>query len=92
MDIKMIPPEDYCQVHQLRDYCFPNKYIGARREDFQYWIEHSITLGAYDGQKVVGQLLILPLNITVHSKSYAMGGIGFVATIQNIGSRELLKS
>lgn len=91
MDIKMIPPEDYCQVHQLRDYCFPNKYIGARREDFQYWIEHSITLGAYDAQKVVGQLLILPLNITVHGKSYAMGGIGFVATYPEYRQQGIIK-
>jgi len=91
MDIKIIPPEDYCQVHQLRDYCFPNKYIGARREDFQYWIEHSTTLGAYDAQKVVGQLLILPLNITVHGKRYAMGGIGFVATYPEYRQQGIIK-
>lgn len=73
MDIRIISPNDYEQIHQLRDYCFPNKYIGPRREDFHYWIEHSTTLGAYDAKKVVGQLLILPLNMTVHGISYKMG-------------------
>lgn len=68
MEIKIIPPKDFLQVHQLRDYCFPNKYTGARRDDFHYWVEHSTTLGAYDEHKVVGQLLILPLNMTINDK------------------------
>ena len=48
MDIHIVSPNDYGQIHRLRDYCFPNKYSGARREDFHYWIEQSTTLGAYD--------------------------------------------
>ncbi|MGE7090986.1 GNAT family N-acetyltransferase [Lysinibacillus sp. NPDC048646] len=91
MEIKLIPPNDYMQVHRLRDYCFPNKYIGARREDFQYWIEQSTTLGAYDGDKVVGQLFILPLNMTVHGENYKMGGIGFVATYPEYRQQGIIK-
>jgi len=91
LDIRIISPNDYEQIHQLRDYCFPNKYIGPRREDFHYWIEHSTTLGAYDAKKVVGQLLILPLNMTVHGISYKMGGIGFVATYPEYRQQGIIK-
>lgn len=91
MEIKIIPPNDYLQIHQLRDYCFPNKYTGARRDDFHYWIEHSTTLGAYDENKVVGQLFILPLNITIHGENYKMGGIGFVATYPEYRQQGIIK-
>lgn len=91
MEIKIVPPKDYLQVHQLRDYCFPNKYTGARRDDFHYWVEHSTTLGAYDEHKVVGQLLILPLNMIVHGEKYDMGGIGFVATYPEYRQQGIIK-
>lgn len=91
MDIHIVSPNDYGQIHRLRDYCFPNKYSGARREDFHYWIEQSTTLGAYDDKKIVGQLLILPLNITVHGVSFKMGGIGFVATYPEYRQQGIIK-
>lgn len=91
MDIKNVPAKDYQQIYRLRDYCFPNKYSGARRDDFHYWIEHSTTLGAYDGGNVVGQLLILPLNMTIHGENYEMGGIGFVATYPEYRQQGIIK-
>lgn len=91
MEIKIVPPADYEQIHQLRDYSFPNKYEGKRRQDFHYWIEHSTTLGAYDLIKVVGQLLILPLNMTVHGVNFKMGGIGFVATYPEYRNQGIMK-
>jgi len=91
MEIKIIPPKDYIQVHQLRDYCFPNKYTGARRDDFHYWIENSTTLGAFDEHKVVGQLLILPLSMIVHGAKYDMGGIGFVASYPEYRQQGIIK-
>ncbi|MEO4052161.1 GNAT family N-acetyltransferase [Solibacillus sp. CAU 1738] len=91
MNIKIVPQEDYEQIHRLRDYSFPNKYEGKRRQDFHYWIEHSTTLGAYDFNKVVGQLLILPLNMTVHGVNLQMGGIGFVATYPEYRNQGIMK-
>ncbi|MGG2072979.1 GNAT family N-acetyltransferase [Lysinibacillus irui] len=91
MNINIVSPNDYWQIHQLRDYCFPNKYTKARRDDFHFWIEHSTTLGAYDDKKVVGQLLILPLNMTVHGVQYKMGGIGFVATYPEYRQQGIVK-
>ena len=91
LEIKSIPQIDYPQVHRLRDYCFPNKYVGSRREDFHYWVQHSKTLGAYSGEKVVGQLLVLPLNMTVHGVNYKMGGIGFVATYPENRNQGIMK-
>ncbi|WP_144510419.1 enhanced intracellular survival protein Eis [Bacillus sp. FJAT-22090] len=91
MKIQLIPATDHEQVHRLRDYSFPNKYEGARRDDFQYWIETSTTIGAYDQQKLVGQLLVLPLNMTVHGVNYKMGGIGFVATYPEYRNQGIMK-
>lgn len=91
MEIKIVPTADFEQIHQLRDYSFPNKYEGKRREDFHYWIQHSTTLGAYDFNKVVGQLLILPLNMTVHGVNLKMGGIGFVATYPEYRNQGIMK-
>ncbi|WP_238600617.1 GNAT family N-acetyltransferase [Metasolibacillus meyeri] len=78
--IQHVEEKDYWQIHRLRDYCFPNKYNEARRKDFHHWVQHSTTLGAYDGNKVVGQVLVLPLNMTIHRQNYKMGGIAFVAS------------
>ena len=91
MEIKLVSEPDYEQVHRLRDYSFTNKYVGARRDDFQYWIEHSATIGAYDQQMLIGQLLVLPLNMTVHSVNYKMGGIGFVATYPEYRNQGIMK-
>ncbi len=91
MEIKIVPTADFEQIHELRDYCFPNKYEGKRREDFHYWVRHSTTLGAYDLNKVVGQLLILPLNMTVHGVNFKMGGIGFVATYPEYRNQGIMK-
>ncbi|WP_313892144.1 GNAT family N-acetyltransferase [Psychrobacillus sp.] len=91
MKIQLVPEKDYEQVHRLRDYSFPSKYKGARRDDFQYWMEHSTTIGAYDEQKLVGQLLVLPLNMTVHGVNYDMGGIGFVATYPEYRNQGIMK-
>ncbi|MGG0663612.1 GNAT family N-acetyltransferase [Viridibacillus arvi] len=89
--IQLVPLEDSEQVHRLRDYSFSNKYIGEKRDDFQYWVEYSTTIGAYDGRKLVGQLLVLPLNMTIHQISYKMGGIGFVCTYPEYRNRGIMK-
>ncbi|MGE7918399.1 GNAT family N-acetyltransferase [Viridibacillus sp. NPDC093762] len=89
--IQLVPLEDSEQVHRLRDYSFSNKYIGEKRDDFQYWVEYSTTIGAYDGKKIVGQLLVLPLNMTIHQISYKMGGIGFVCTYPEYRNRGIMK-
>lgn len=91
MDIKLVQKEDYPQIQRLRDYSFPNKYEGERRQDFQYWIEHSTTIGAYDKEKIVGQILVLPLNMTIHGYNYQMGGIGFVATYPEYRNQGIMK-
>ena len=41
--------------------------------------------------KIVGRLLILPLNITVHGVSFKMGGIGFVATYPEYRQQGIIK-
>ncbi|ETT82420.1 GNAT family N-acetyltransferase [Viridibacillus sp. FSL R5-0477] len=89
--IQLVPLEDSEQVHRLRDYSFSNKYIGEKRDDFQYWVEYSTTIGAYDGRKLVGQLLVLPLNMTIHQTTYKMGGIGFVCTYPEYRNRGIMK-
>lgn len=90
-EIKLVSQEEEEQVHRLRDYCFPNKYIGARREDFQYWVRHSTVIGAYEKKQLVGKLLLLPLNITIHGVNYKMGGMGFVATYPEYRNEGIMK-
>ncbi|WP_154661581.1 GNAT family N-acetyltransferase [Bacillus ndiopicus] len=89
--IQNVQEKDYWQIHRLRDYCFPNKYTEARRKDFHHWVRHSTTLGAYDGSKVVGQVLVLPLNMTIHNKNYKMGGIAFVASYPEYRQQGIVK-
>ena len=93
ISISLVTKEQSEQVHRLRDYCFSSNYQGEKREDFQYWIEHSTTIGAFDDytEKLVGQLLILPLNMTIHNQNYKMGGIGFVATYPEYRNRGIMK-
>lgn len=91
VEIKIVGQDDEEQIHRLKDYCFPNKYTGARREDFQYWIRHSTVIGAYENKHLVGKLLILPLNITLHGVNYEMGGMGFVATYPEYRNEGIMK-
>lgn len=91
IQIHNVEEKDYWQIHRLRDYCFPNKYSEARRKDFHHWVQHSTTLGAYDGSKVVGQVLVLPLNMTIHRKNYKMGGIAFVASYPEYRQQGIVK-
>ncbi|WP_235822751.1 GNAT family N-acetyltransferase [Cytobacillus massiliigabonensis] len=91
IEIKLVSQEDEEQVHRLRDYCFPSKYKGARRDDFQYWVRHSTVIGAYDKRDLAGKLLILPLNISVHGVNYEMGGMGFVATYPEYRNEGIMK-
>ncbi|USK55943.1 GNAT family N-acetyltransferase [Cytobacillus solani] len=91
IEIKLVSQEDEEQAHRLRDYCFPTKYTGARRDDFQYWVRHSTAIGAYDKENLIGKLLILPLNITVHGVNFKMGGMGFVATYPEYRNEGIMK-
>ncbi|MFE8698643.1 enhanced intracellular survival protein Eis [Cytobacillus sp. FJAT-53684] len=91
IEVKLVPITDDEQVHRLRDYSFPNKYNEERRKDFHYWIRQSTTIGAYDRQQLIGQLLVLPLNMTVHGVNYEMGGIGFVATYPEYRNQGIVK-
>lgn len=91
MEIKKVPPSDYEQIYRLRDYSFPSIYEGEKKEDFQFWVENSETLGAYEENQVIGQLLVLPLNMTVHGVNMPMGGIGFVATYPEHRNKGVMK-
>lgn len=90
--ISLIKKDQSEQVHRLRDYSFSSTYIGERKNDFQYWIEHSTTIGAFDQSKLVGQLLVLPLNMTIHDRNYDMGGLGFVATYPEYRNQGIMKN
>lgn len=91
MEIKKVPPSDYEQIYRLRDYSFPSVYEGEKKEDFQYWVANSTTLGAYEQNQIIGQLLVLPLNMTVHGMNMPMGGIGFVATYPEHRNKGVMK-
>lgn len=91
MEVKKVPPSDYEQVYRLRDYSFPSVYEGDKKEDFQYWVANSTTLGAYEDNQLIGQLLVLPLNLTVHGVNMPMGGIGFVATYPEHRNKGVMK-
>lgn len=88
--IKIIPKEDFEIAHRLRDYCF-TPYSGERRKDFSYWLENSITLGAYEEGSLAGLIMSLPLNMTINTVSYKMGGVGFVSTYPEYRNRGIMK-
>lgn len=89
--ITCLTTEQSDQVHRLRDYSFSSSYVGERRKDFQYWIEHSTTIGAFNRDKLVGQLLVLPLNMTIHNRNFKMEWIGFVATYPEYRNQGIMK-
>lgn len=91
MEIKKVPPSDYEQIYRLRDYSFPNVYDGDKKADFHYWVANSTTHGAYEQNEIIGQLLVLPLNMTVHGMNMPMGGIGFVATYPEHRNKGVMK-
>lgn len=91
MNIRLVEKEEFTQVIQLRDYSFSSEYTGEKLKDFEYWLENSKTLGSFKGDKLVGQVVILPLNITVRRQPFNMGGIGFVATYPEYRNQGIMK-
>lgn len=91
MKVQLVPNEDAEQVIKLKNYCFKPAYEGKRLEDFRYWIEASTTVGAYDQEKLIGQLLVLPLSLNVFGQPYDMGGIGFVSTYPEYRNAGVMK-
>lgn len=85
MEIKKVPPSDYEQIYRLRDYSFPSVYEGDKKADFHYWVANSTTLGAYEQNEIIGQLLVLPLNMTVHGVNIPMGELALLQRIRSIG-------
>lgn len=88
---QLVPYKDADQVTKLKTYCFKPAYEGERLKDFQYWIKESTVVGAYDEQKLVSQLLILPLSMNLFGRSVEMGGIGFVSTYPEYRGKGLMK-
>lgn len=78
-------------IIDIRDYCFRHAYEGETLEDFRNWIEISTTIGAFNKERLVGQLMILPLQINLHGQIYDMGGIGFVATYPEYRNSGVMK-
>lgn len=79
------------EVKALRNYSFSSEYTGERLKDFEYWVEKSDSLGSFINEKLVGQLMILPLNMTIGDINMSMGGIGFVATYPEYRNRGIVK-
>jgi predicted acetyltransferase len=79
VDYREIKDSEYPQIDALRDYCFRHNYEGDVLKDFHHLVARSTDLGAFINQRLVGQLLVLPLNININGSIYPMGGISFVA-------------
>lgn len=75
-----IPNTDIDQVAKLKDYCFKTSLDSSRSPTFRYWVKKSTALGAYDNQKLVSQLLILPFQMNIFGVPFEMGGVATVST------------
>lgn len=78
MEIRKIKKSEKNQMVTLRDYCFSKKYNNAKLLDYKYWTQISECIGLFDGDKLGGQLIILPLRMNLYGRDCRFGGIGFV--------------
>jgi len=88
---RIVETNDYKQVLKLKNYCFRPAYEGKRLEDFMHWVNVSTVQGAFDQKKLVSQLIILPLQMTIFGVPYEMGGIGFVSTYPEYRNAGIMK-
>ena len=92
MDIRMIEATAYDQALALRAYSFESVYNEERQRDFLHWLAEGHAIGCFEGNELIGQLLVLPLNMTVRGRNIAMGGIGFVATYPEHRNKGVMKA
>ncbi|HEY4531673.1 MAG TPA: GNAT family N-acetyltransferase [Kurthia sp.] len=92
MDIRKIEPEEYTQVLDLRSYSFQSVYNEAKLNDFLHWLSEGHAIGCFEDRELIGQLLILPLNMTLRGQNLAMGGIGFVGTYPEHRNKGIMKA
>ncbi|QQP69505.1 GNAT family N-acetyltransferase [Carnobacterium sp. CS13] len=91
MDYRLIQDDEKDKVVHIRNYCFRHAYSGKKLEDFLHWFQVSKAIGAFDGTKLAGQLMVLPLEMTIHGKQFHMGGISFVATYPEYRNSGIMK-
>lgn len=92
MDIRIIEATEYEQVLDLRAYSFESVYSNERVQDFLHWLTEGHAIGAFEGNELIGQLLVLPLNMTLRGQNIEMGGIGFVATYPEHRNKGVMKA
>ncbi|AEB30165.1 putative N-acetyl transferase, GNAT family [Carnobacterium sp. 17-4] len=90
-DYRLIREDEINQIVKIRDYCFRYQYTGNYLEDFLHWAKICKTIGAFDGEKLAGQVMVFPLNMTIHHQPFVMGGISFVATYPEYRNAGVMK-
>lgn len=91
MDIRRIESNEIDQMVPLRDYCFSRKYTGDKLTDYINWTKHSTSTGAFSDDKLVGQMMSLPLSQQLYQHTFKMAGVGFVGVYPEFRSGGVMK-
>lgn len=93
MVVRLVQPTEYEQVYALREYAFRRHYEGDILEDYKFWVKKSQVVGDFtpEGQ-LKGQLMLMPLNMTIADQNLPMGGVGYVATYPEYRNQGVMKN
>ncbi|MDT2842709.1 GNAT family N-acetyltransferase [Vagococcus lutrae] len=91
MEIRKIKNNEIEQMVPLRDYCFSRKYTGNKLTDYINWTQNSTNIGAFSNDKLVGQMMSLPLHQNLYNKTFKMAGVGFVGVYPEYRSGGVMK-
>ena len=91
MEVRIIQNNETEQMIPLRDYCFSRRYTGDKLQDYVNWTKNSTSTGAFFGDKLVGQMMSLPLQQQLYNQTMKMAGVGFVGVYPEFRSSGVMR-
>lgn len=78
--VKKVGKESFDEAYDLAVYAFNLEDNPESKEKFRIFFDATDTFGVFNNDLLSSQLQILPLEVYVHGKTMAMGGISFVSS------------
>lgn len=76
--IRLIQPPEFQQSQQLRDYVFRHSYTPEKQQDYLNWLSWGQGIGAFEGTRLVGQVINLPITLNLFDQRISAVGINHV--------------
>lgn len=79
-EYKTMPLDQYKEMLDLASYAFNIEKTEKREKEFKELCSVSVCYGAFQDETLMSQLIVRPMEVYLHGKTFPMGGIGYVSS------------